>query len=442
VDLREKNTVLVLMEDGHGSALTLKRNGFEVKLADSLSVEGNESADCAAILTDIAEEDGAITIDRLEKAFPDSPIVAMVEGSLSPALRKRLFACLQKGVAAVSIVSSVEQAIIYGTELQATRGLQSAERLKFMNKLEWLLWKRNSESRQFINFGVKMVANLRHSIAQGKGVGSLLTQAELLGMQASAEEDYVRIPVSALHALTENAAAVRSWISSLERFASIEDRKYGHSTLNQLQLNQCLENAIRDVEPFRRIQNQRVYREPIRFAGLVQGNCDALELTFRELLTNAFKYSPEDSSIHIICFRGCDSVSIGILNDPVGGQDSGEKIEDAMLPFFRFSNVYNDSYMDEELGLGIGLSVIQDAIQQNNGTVQVRWVMDHTGDEHSRKRFMAELILLSGSTEMCSPEPELDLQRYRAHEGESGFVQEDPVAQLPSSSGSSGAGFR
>ncbi|MCE9596661.1 MAG: hypothetical protein K8S54_01710 [Spirochaetia bacterium] len=62
------------------------------------------------------------------------------------------------------------------------------------------------------------------------------------------------------------------------------------------------------------------------------------------------------------------------------------------MPFARTGHLYQDQYLEEELGLGIGLPVVQDAMQQLGGSVFLRHVQAHT-DSVPRTRVLAEILL-------------------------------------------------
>ena len=418
----QKSSILIIDSDLETGSLTegaLQSNGYVVQRLETAEA----ALECAPnlrpdlILTELPENHSghAEYVQALELWFPDAVVVAYTADADRRREPGHLFAHVRKPARLPELLAQVERALSFGRELAATRELSSMDRERFRNRLEWLLWKRTRESRRMIDYGVRMVANLRHSIAQGEGVGALLVQAEMLAMMAGAPgarsgngngdtradpPATATLPVAALDSLGESARAVRAWLRSLEVFAGIDSSGYTGGYLTQAVVQDCYAEALASVERFRSVRGQQVHADPIVFDGSVVGNKEALGLAFREVLTNAFKYSPAHSSIHVVCFRGSDSVTIGVLNDLASGEQPDDWVNEAMLPFARFSNVYDDAFLDEELGLGIGLPVIMDALQQSGGTVFLRSITDHTRPSGKVERVMAELVLLTAADQL------------------------------------------
>lgn len=85
------------------------------------------------------------------------------------------------------------------------------------------------------------------------------------------------------------------------------------------------------------------------------------------LLTNAFRFTPPGGDISLVVYRRDNRLKMEIRDTGIGILDEDrEKIFDA---FFRGGNV------DARKGLGLGLSIVNDAIQRMNGTLSVKSVV-------------------------------------------------------------------
>jgi len=97
-------------------------------------------------------------------------------------------------------------------------------------------------------------------------------------------------------------------------------------------------------------------------------------------------------------FRSGNSLSIVIINDVLemqGGITGIPKELENMVfePFYRLNNTYDERFHDEELGMGIGLTVLQNAINQCGGNIYLYEVVDHALSSTQRKRIVGEVIL-------------------------------------------------
>ncbi len=408
--MQQRRPVLIIEGDPQSGAEireTLEGNGFEVRLSPSVASSLEFAADWQpkVILVELGADRAAEldALQALETWFPEAAVVAQAAHVEKRRESGRIFSFLRKPAPWPELLAQVGRAADFAHELATTRELDRVDRERFRNRLEWLLWRRTRESRRLIDYGVRMVANLRHAISQGEGVGALVVQAEMLSMfagaiganEAAAEETAVTVPSSAVRSLEQSAHAVRAWMRSLERFAAIDCATYEPGSLTDHDVRACLDESLAAVERFRVVHGQQVSCDSVQFQGTVLANREALGLALREVFTNAFKYSPAGSTVHVVCYRGSDNVTIGVLNDMALGEQPEDWVEEALLPFARFSNVYDDGFLDEELGLGIGLPVVAEALQQCGGSIFLRTVLDHTRPGGKVKRVMAELVLLS-----------------------------------------------
>jgi signal transduction histidine kinase len=98
----------------------------------------------------------------------------------------------------------------------------------------------------------------------------------------------------------------------------------------------------------------------------VHGDQPSLERAVTALIDNAIKFSPPNGSVEVRFSEEGNHVKVSVLDNGIG-------ISPENLPriFDRF--FHTEKYNDEELysGLGIGLSITRQVIQQHRGTLEV-----------------------------------------------------------------------
>lgn len=98
----------------------------------------------------------------------------------------------------------------------------------------------------------------------------------------------------------------------------------------------------------------------------VQGDQPSLERAVTALIDNAVKFSPPNGTVDIRFMEESNHVKISVADNGIGiSQENMPRIFDR---FF-----HTEKYNDEELysGLGIGLSITRQVIQQHRGTLEV-----------------------------------------------------------------------
>jgi len=98
---------------------------------------------------------------------------------------------------------------------------------------------------------------------------------------------------------------------------------------------------------------------------LILGHVRSLQSAFRQLLDNAMKFSPDGGEVNITVSRDARGAKVSI-------QDHGIGISVDVLPhifdrFFHIENIEDNLYG----GLGIGLSITKQVIEQHHGKIEV-----------------------------------------------------------------------
>ncbi|MCM1127826.1 MAG: HAMP domain-containing histidine kinase [Lachnospiraceae bacterium] len=93
------------------------------------------------------------------------------------------------------------------------------------------------------------------------------------------------------------------------------------------------------------------------------GNEKMMEQVWINLIDNAIKFSPDESTVSISIFSENDSLTVSIA-------DSGSGIDESAQPYI-FDKFYQADVSHSTKGNGLGLTIAQKIISLHNGTIQV-----------------------------------------------------------------------
>ena len=190
---------------------------------------------------------------------------------------------------------------------------------------------------------------------------------------------------------------VRSWLDDIDAISRYLARRFDPEPVSPEQLNATMEGLVRAMERFRIIKNHHIVLDPLGLVHSISSNIAVIELAMKELLTNAFKFSPDSTEIRISFHRSGNSLSILVINHvlPMQGAISGipQSFEQKLFePFFRLNNVNDDRYHDEMFGMGTGLTIVQGSVNQAGGQIFLYEADDFESGDNPGKRIVAEMI--------------------------------------------------
>jgi signal transduction histidine kinase len=276
---------------------------------------------------------------------------------------------------------------------------QDLPRKLTMNNTE-IIWPESSlyETNQLIENFRKMALSLSEQFNKIKHFNkSLEQQADELRLAKSIAENAATAKTRFLNTVTHE---FRTPLSLLSSSTDILDR-YGKQ-LNTKQIteqNQHIRSATRQLSKlidsvllFNRLGSKSQLYAPVvldvaqfchtiteevqitwstgqHFSSTIDAACGNMLLdrirfrqTLENLLTNAFRYTPPDGSVSLQVRRRDNHLILQISDTGIGIPE--EEWEQIFNPFYRGSNV------DARRGLGLGLSIVHEALQQMRGTLQ------------------------------------------------------------------------
>ncbi|MCB1176196.1 MAG: hypothetical protein KDK36_01340 [Leptospiraceae bacterium] len=250
------------------------------------------------------------------------------------------------------------------------------------SELEGMVWKEQKLVDSQKTMGKAIIESIVHSIYQGMGFGNIVPIVDLLELGRIDEGEYTKVQTELLNSLIENTAPVLIMKDKLDNMLTIMDMNPKSENVSGKEFEEILLKAIEEIEKLRLIKNHNFSLEKNIYPNEIISNKEVLGIIFREILTNAMKFSPDNSSILISTYKVENEFFLVVFNDILEDGSSYTGIPPEMEfeifePFFKISNVFDERFYQEELGFGIGLTVVHDFIKKLGGNIHLNNVVDY-----------------------------------------------------------------
>jgi signal transduction histidine kinase len=171
-----------------------------------------------------------------------------------------------------------------------------------------------------------------------------------------------------LEVLDRNAQILLHLVESMLSLSKI-DAARGILSEDKISLTPIIDNAIFVMQPALEKGKHKIDLQ-VKDDFIVQGDAGQLNQVFINLLGNAIKFSPEESTIQISLDRatsksGREVVEIRISDHGIGIPEGD--IANLFTRFFRARNAVSSQYP----GTGLGLAIVHQVVEQHGGTIRV-----------------------------------------------------------------------
>jgi signal transduction histidine kinase len=153
----------------------------------------------------------------------------------------------------------------------------------------------------------------------------------------------------------------------IETFLNAERLSAGQMELKRefFAADEIILRCIERIRPIADRKRIRITKNPLPSETLT-GDRELVEYAFYNLLSNAVKYSPEATVVTVSGTRNNGRVQVSVQDQGVG-MDA----KDTRRIFEKFYRTKSAEQSNEK-GTGIGLSIVDQIVQQHHGTVTVR----------------------------------------------------------------------
>lgn len=204
----------------------------------------------------------------------------------------------------------------------------------------------------------------------------------------------VSVPQSYLAGMYRNAMKLNKLISRIIDFRKLESGKLKLELQSMNLVTFCKELTV-DYEALCQQKNIIFHFLPSRTAIRVEFDPEKMEILLSNLISNAFKYTPEGGKIVFSIDETDENVTLMVEDNGIGIK---KEFQDAI--FERFFQVENTGVFST--GDGIGLSFVKYLVELHKGTIRVESVPNRGS------KFIIDLPRQkSGEESVCSPEEDI-----------------------------------
>ena len=307
--------------------------------------------------------DGKTFITHLKKRLPEA--VVLVETALdSPAtiidiMKMGAFDYIIKPIDPELFQASVVRGLEYKALRDHERNMSMSAGLKIRSQIEWLNYKESRRVADKDYTETKSVYNLKTSLSQGAGFGTLVSLIDVIFNTMRSEGDSYVIGKDIIDMLIENNTYCRNQLDGLQSTTAIMDEKFPLVRSSASELVAALPGMVQTMMPYLERKKLRITYPEIRVNCALDLNFEKLGLMMEELIVNAYKYSTKGSAINVFGHISEGYFWLSVKNDvpenPYGGIPAEyEKL--VVEPFFRLLPPDESAALIEKFGFGLGLT--------------------------------------------------------------------------------------
>ncbi len=403
---RYKDPVLIV-EDKEENQLLLKglckKLNIAADCADNgkIALEMIEKRDYAVFIVDMMMPvmDGRSFIAELKKTNCSGIVIVQTaldaSNTIIDVMKMGVYDYIIKPIDPELFQQSLLKALEYKylRDIERQQSLMAGEKIRA--QIDWLNYKENRRITAKDTTEAKSIYNVKTSLAQGAGFGTLITLIDLLQSSSVMDNGKYLVDKDIVDMLISNNDYCRAQLEGLNFATKIMEKDFDMVQGTTSELISRMPKVLGHIIPFLEERNLRLTYPEIRDEGMIRYNAKVIDLIIEEMFVNAYKYAETGSVINIICHINEGYFWLSVKNDvkqkPFGG--IGKENEKLVLePFFRIQPPDESASKVEKIGFGLGLSVADYVAKKHGGMFFIHDVKDMTRPE-TKDCVLAELLL-------------------------------------------------
>lgn len=343
--------------------------------------------------------DGKTFIKKLKEIQPNAIILVQTaldsSETIIEIMKMGIFDYIVKPLDPELFEKVIRKSLDYKHLVDMQDNLANSASLKIRNQIEWLNYKeyRRVASKEYAD--IKSIYNLKTSLTQGTGFGSLLTIIDIIIHSKTDEGATYSIDKEIIDLLAKNYDTCKSQIDGLHEISNLLENTFEVKMSDANTLIAAIPDMIKAILPYLEKKNLKITYPELKTNCKLNLNLEILSPIIEELLINAYKYTVPGSTINMFAYIKEGYLWLSIMSEirekPYGGIP--EKYEKLVLePFFRLQPTEESIEEIEKFGLGLGLTVVDNITRKHGGMFLIHDVKSYT-DEKAKSCVLAEVML-------------------------------------------------
>jgi CheY-like chemotaxis protein len=343
--------------------------------------------------------DGRTFIENLKGIEPEA--VVLVEtaldapGTIIDIMKMGVFDYIIKPIDPEIFQQTLHKAAEYKylRDIERQQSLNTGKKLQ--SQIEWLNYKESRRVSAKDYAETKSVYNLKTSLSQGAGFGTLVTIIDVIKETKEQSGDRYMVNKDLVDVLLENNEYCRLQLDGLQAVTQIMESAIPLERTTSAVLMEALPGMMKTVLPYMEKKGLSLTFPEMKAHYNLAINFEKMGLMVEELTINAYKYAQRNSTINIFAHVSEGYFWLSFKNDvpqqPYGGiPREYEKL--VVEPFFRLLPPDESAAKIEKFGFGLGLAVVDNVVRKHNGVFLIHDAQDHTGKD-IRLCVLAEILL-------------------------------------------------
>ncbi|MBN2402260.1 MAG: response regulator [Spirochaetes bacterium] len=404
--IHPKNPILIL-EDVKENQILLKELCRNMGLPSEIAENGQEGLDIieektfSIFIVDLMMPvmDGKTFIKKLKQKIPNAVILIQTaldsSETIIEIMKLGVFDYIIKPLDPEVFQKVIKKSIEYKHLKDMEKDLADSAPLKIRNQLEWLNYKEDRRITAKDYAEIKSIYNLKTSLMQGKGFGSLLSIIDIiLNTKKEKGADYL-INKELLDLLLDNYETCNTQLNWLHEISNLLENLFVVKESDSAELIAAIPGMLTEVAPYMKNKNLKITFPELNTKCRLNLNLEKMSLIIEELIINAYKYSVTGSVINIFSYIKEAYLWICVMNEvsekPYGGIP--QKYEKLVLePFFRVAPPDESISKVEKFSLGLGLTVVDNITRKHGGLFLIQDVRNHI-DNQTKLSVLAQIML-------------------------------------------------
>ena len=244
-------------------------------------------------------------------------------------------------------------------------------------------WANYREIRRRLDEERAIIYNLKTSLSQGAGLGNSVQMIDMLALTKTETPEGYLMDREMMDLLISNNGASRKMLESLDAMVDIMERDLNRENVPIESLLERLPETLVEYVDILQAKDVQIIYPALRSRREIQADLEAIDEVIRELVLNAYKYSPPGAPIHFNAREEDNFFCLMVRNKHISGEGLYQEVREKLVvePFFRgHLESFDDLALIEKFPMGLGLTMVDYTVRRHEGLFFIKSVDEGDGN--------------------------------------------------------------